>query len=549
MKVVDSSANLRIIQRSNYVLLRLICRVTLPCLIIILVGPGTAAAQGVPENDGPEFRGLVTLDWIVIGLYATLVIGLGWFCSRRQSSTEEYFLAGRRTSFLIAGISLFATLLSTISYLSAPGEVIGHGPIVYAGFIAMPVVYLIVGYLVIPTLMREPVTSAYELLESRVGLGVRLVGSGVFMATRVVWMALLTFVSAEAFVTMLQWEPEAVPYVIGVLGTIAVIYTTLGGLRAVMVTDVVQFFVLVGGIVLTIVFITVDLGSVHAWFPTAWAPGWDEQPLFSLSPTVRVTLLGSMISYTTFWVCASISDQVAIQRYLATRDASTARRALLTNLIADILVSILLVLTGFALLGFFQHHSHLLPEGKDLLGDVDFLFPHYIANFLPIGVAGLVVSAMLAAAMSSLDSGLNSITTVFSVDVLGRCGRSTRSDRQRLKIARGLTFGLGVAVVLLACCMGMVPGNIVEVLFKTVGLFFAPLAGLFFTALFVRFATGIGTIVGAVCGFATAALIAYWDVITGGPAFSFQWIIPTALVVQVAAGSLISAFSTKRTAG
>jgi len=316
-----------------------------------------------------------------------------------------------------------------------------------------------------------------------------------------------------------------------------------------MVTDVVQFFILVGGILLTIIFITVDLGGVREWFPSARAPHWDKQPLFSLSPTVRVTLLGSMISYTMFWVCASISDQVAIQRYLATRDVKAARRALLTNLIADLLVSSLLVLAGFALLGFFRHHPDLLPEGQSLLGDVDFLFPHYIANFLPIGVAGLVVSAMLAAAMSSLDSGLNSITTVFSVDVLGRCGRSTRSDERRLKIARRLTVGLGVAVVLLACCMGAVPGNILEVLFKTVGLFFAPLAGLFFTALFVRFATGIGTIGGAACGFATAALIAYWDVITGGPALSFQWIIPSALVVQVTAGSLISVFMTRRNGG
>ena len=530
-------------------MLRPTCTATLACLFVVLVGLRTAAAQDVPANDRPDFRGLVTLDWIVIGIYAALVIALGWFYSRRQSSTEEYFLAGRRTNFRIAGISLFATLLSTISYLSAPGEVIDHGPLFYAGLVAMPLVYLVVGYVVIPALMRVPVTSAYELLESRVGLGVRLLGSGMFMVTRVVWMALLTYVSAKAFVTMLQWDLAAVPYVVAVLGAIAVIYTTLGGLRAVMVTDVVQFFVLVGGILLTIIFITADLGGVREWFPIARAPHWDKQPLFSLSPTVRVTLLGSMISYTMFWVCASISDQVAIQRYLATRNVKAARRALLTNLIADLLVSSLLVLAGFALLGFFQHHPEFLPAGQDLLGDVDFLFPHYIANFLPIGVAGLVVSAMLAAAMSSLDSGLNSITTVFSVDVLGRCGRSTRSDDERLKIARGLTVGLGLAVVLLACCMGAVPGNILEVLFKTVGLFFAPLAGLFFTALFVRFATGIGTIGGAVCGFATAALIAYWDVITGGPALSFQWIIPSALVVQVTAGSLISAFMTKRSGG
>ncbi len=105
---------------------------------------------------------------------------------------------------------------------------------------------------------------------------------------------------------------------------------------------------------------------------------------------------------------------------------------------------------------------------------------------------------LIRTAMSSLDSGLNSIATVFSVDVLGRFGDPTRSDRSRLRIARGLTVGLGALVVLLACFIGMVPGNILEVVVKSAGLFFGPLAGLFIMALFVPWANGIGTIVGAV---------------------------------------------------
>ncbi len=533
--------------------MRLIHTSILACLLIGQMAFAAAAAEDQRESSQPqrpieqrEFRGLQTVDWIVIGVYGVSMIGLGWFYSRRQSSTEEYFLAGRRTKSFIAGISLFATLLSTISYLGTPGEIIKNGPIFFAGCLAAPLVYLVVGYVVIPILMRVPVTSAYELLESRVGLAVRLLGSLTFMATRLVWMALLLYLSAKALVVMLGWDLAAVPCVIAVLGVIAVIYTTLGGLRAVMVTDVVQFFILFSGALLTIGCITAKLGGIGAWWPTDWSSHWAPQPLFSLSPTVRVTLVGSMVYYFLFWVCASVSDQVTIQRYLSTCDAKTARRAFLTSIIADLLVMVLLMLTGLALLGFFQHYPAFLPEGRDPLGNADFLFPHYIANFLPVGIAGLVVSAMLAAAMSSLDSGLNSITTVFSVDVLGRFGDPTRSDRSRLRIARGLTFGLGALVVFLACFIGMIPGNIFEVAVKSMGLFFAPLAGIFIMALFVPWANGIGTIIGAACGFATALLVAYWDVITGGPTLSFQWITPCALIVHVAVGSLISALPMKR---
>ena len=327
---------------------------------------------------------------------------------------------------------------------------------------------------------------------------------------------------------------------LGVLGVVAVVYTMLGGLRAVMITDVVQFFILLGGLVLTVVSISVSLGGPGQWWPSHWAGHWDSQPLLSLSPTVRVTLFGSMLSYSLFWICSSISDQVTVQRYLTTRDVKTARRAFLTNLAADLVVAAFLMMTGFALLGFFTHNPQFLPKSGSLLDEADFLFPHYIANYLPVGVAGLVVSAMLAAAMSSLDSGLNSIATVFSVDFLGRLGSRARSDLDQLKIARRLILVLGLLVMLLACFIGHVPGNLLELVFKTVGLFFGPMAGLFVMALFFRWANGPGAIVGALCGFVIAFCIAFWDLISGGPTLSFQWIIPLALVVHLVVGSLVS---------
>ncbi len=226
----------------------------------------------------------------------------------------------------------------------------------------------IVGYVLIPAVMRLPVTSAYEILESRLGLSVRMLGSAIFIATRLIWMALLIYISSKALVVMMHWDPGSVPLVIWVLGAFAIVYTMLGGLRAVMITDVVQTSILLGGLILTIAFITANLGSVGAWWPTAWATHWDEQPLFSFSPTVRVTTFGSLFYVIVFWCCVSVSDQLTIQRYLSTRDVKTARRAFSITAIIEVGATVILVLTGFALLGFFQHHPEFIPAGQVIPG-------------------------------------------------------------------------------------------------------------------------------------------------------------------------------------
>jgi len=303
---------------------------------------------------------------------------------------------------------------------------------------------------------------------------------------------------------------------------------------------VVQTAILLGGVLLTIGFITADLGGPTAWWPTGWAPHWDEQPLFSFSPTVRVSILGSVFYSVVFWCCTSISDQVTIQRFLSTPDLPTARRAFLITAITELGTTAILMLTGFAILGFFQHHPEWMPGGQTLPGDADYLFPHYIANFLPVGVAGLVVSAILAAAMSSLDSGLNSVVTVMMVDWLRPSEQSAQSESRPLRFARLLTLGIGVLVLALACVIGLVPGNLLEVVVKTVGLFIGPMAGLFVVALFIPFANEVGAIVGAVAGLIAAAVFAYWDVLTGGPTLSFQWVVPVALIVQLGVSCLVS---------
>jgi SSS family solute:Na+ symporter len=485
-------------------------------------------------------RGLQGLDWVVMGGYGVAMLAIGWYYSRRQTSTKEYFLADRQARPFMIGISLFATLISTISYLAWPGEMIKHGPVILCGILTLPVIYLIVGYWLIPVFMNLSITSAYEILETRLGLGARLLGSGIFILTRLVWMGLLMYLAGKTIVVMLGWSPTIVPYVVVISGLITVVYTSMGGLRAVIVTDVLQAFILMVGAFLTILCISVKMGGVAAWWPTSWASNWDAQPILSFNPEVRVTVIGTLVANFAWWICTACSDQMAIQRYLATRDAKSARRAFLINNGADILTSFLLAMVGFALLGFFRVHPQFLTQNQNLVQDADYLFPHYIANFMPMGFAGLVVAGMFAAAMSSLSSGINSVTTVITVDFIDRFKKQRENEPHHVHRVKILALAIGVGVVLLSSVIGKVPGNIIEITTKTNGLFVGPMGGLFILALFIPFANSFGTIVGAIYGFAAAVLIAYWDVLTGRPGLSFQWIIVASLAVHLIVGLILS---------
>ena len=174
--------------------------------------------------------------------------------------------------------------------------------------------FFLVGYAVIPVFTRLRITSAYELLEQRLGIHGRRVAACMFILVRLTWMGLVVYLAAKAVVEMLGWDPSTVPYAVAVAGAIAVVYTALGGLRAVMITDVIQFLLLVSGALLTILLISVQMGGVGAWCPTAWAPNWDVQPFFSLDPHVRVTVTGTVPVTLLWWLCTAGSDQVAIQR-------------------------------------------------------------------------------------------------------------------------------------------------------------------------------------------------------------------------------------------
>jgi SSS family solute:Na+ symporter len=480
--------------------------------------------------------GMTVLDWSIVVAYGLLMVGVGWYYSRRTSTTEDYLLGGRRMASSAIGLSLFATLMSTLTYLATPGEMINKGPVILWCVFSTMIAYFIVGYLIIPHFMKLPLTSAYEILEKPLGLRIRLLASGIFVVARLMWMALIMYVTADKLIiVMMGWPETAVPYISLVMGLVTIVYTSMGGLKAVVWTGVVKSFILLGGAVLVVVLISVKMGGVGAWWPTEWSPSWDQQPLFSLSPTCRATVVGSLVFMLVWWVCTAGSDQMAIQRYLATRDAKAARRAFRMTCITDITVTLCLGLLGFALLGFFRSRPQVLADaGWTIARDADKLLPYYIIHFLPTGVRGMLVAGLLAAAMASLASGMNSSCSVISVDFIDRFRTGRKAEAARVRQVKVLSVISGLLAVGLSLLMSRVSGNVNELCVRINHIFVAPLFCLFFMALFVPFATSFGTGAGALAGCTVAVLIAYWDQITGGPVPSFQWISPLALVADLA---------------
>jgi len=484
-----------------------------------------------------EASGLSWLDWLVVFAYALVVIGVGWRYSRREGSEEDYFLGGRKMSPFLIGISLFASLLSTVSYLAYPGEIIQHGPAYLTGILSVPFAYFIVGYWLIPVYMKQKVTSAYELLEERLGTEARIGGAILFVVLRLVWMALLIYLSSGAIRVMTGLGEEWIPVISIATGFVAVVYTSIGGLRAVVVTDFLQFCLLFTGLVVSVIVVSVSLGG-FSWIPRQWSENWDVQPVFSLDPEVRATVVGAIVLQLVFRVCTAGADQTMVQRFMATTDATAARRSFLVQSLAAVVVTVSLGLLGFALLGYFRDSALLANPELDLAGNADNLFPYFIAHSLPVGLSGMVMAALFAAGMSSVDSGVNSITAVLNRDLLPRMSSEPADAATRKRRNHRIAWSIGILVICLSVGVRYVPGNYLEVTQKTSSLFFPPLFSLFFLALFVKRANGPGALVGVVYGMTVAVFTAFWDALTGRPPVSYQWIGFLSLVASIGSGWL-----------
>jgi len=483
---------------------------------------------------------MTTTDWIIIAIYLVSMLAIGLYCAQRTKDSEDYLLGGRRMSPSAVGLSLFASIFSTISYLSLPGEVIRNGPAIAATVLAYPFVAWIAGWFLIPSIMKLKVTSAYEILELRFGLGIRLLGSCIFLLLRLFWMAMMIHVTTSAVLApMLGLSSSSSLWASLGIGALTVIYSSMGGLRAVVITDVIQTAILSVGAVLTLVTISRATGGLGDWFSGSWTGHWPRlDPGFGFESRISV---GWMVVSTLVWyICTTGSDQMAVQRYSATRDARSARRVLITSLSADCFIILLQVLLGVALLAYFRQHSQMIPTGQSILTSADRLFPRYIMFGLSEGVSGLIMAGLLSAAMSSLSSGITSCCSVVLSDFVIRLSAAKRCAPASVRVARWLSALIGVVVLGLSLLVRLVPGNLLEVGYRIANPLVTVLFIPFLMAMFVPWATTFGTWIATISTFIVAFTIAYWELLTDSQGPSFLLIMPASLAVGVGVGLLAS---------
>ncbi len=457
--------------------------------------PRVLAARPLPGRKA----GFGILDYLVFLAYMGGLVWMGVFLSKREKSTEDFFLAGRRIPWWAAGLSIFGTQLSAITFMAVPALVYRTDWIYFPGALMIIAAAPVIVRFYLPFFRRLNVTTAYEYLELRFNPAVRLAGSAAFLLFQLGRMGIVLYLPSLALATVTGAD---VTLCILFMGGLAVLYTVLGGIEAVVWTDVLQVIVLFGGAVVCLVVILLDLPG---------GPG-EVFLLGGKAGKFRMFDFSWGIATTAFWVVilgrfleqfvSYSADQTVVQRYLTTKDEKKAARSIWTNAVLSFPALLVFFFLGTALWTFFRER----PELLDPLGKADDILPHFIVHMLPTGIAGLVVAGLFAASMSSLDSSMNSMATVLVTDWVKRFQKKKRSEASYLVLARLLTLLIGILGTGSALWMAYSGSTSMwDSYTRVIGLFGGGLAGLFAAGIFSRRTTGAGALV----GFAASALVLY----------------------------------------
>jgi len=473
---------------------------------------------------------LYALDIAVVVVYLAVVVGKGVAFTKKQKGVDDYFLAGRKMGWFAVGISIMASVFSAITYLGGPAETFRHDLQYTTGFISVPFVVAIVVVVFLPFYYNLNIYTAYEYLERRFSLPMRLTASAFFMFWRLSWMALVLYAPSLALSEFLGLDWRISILVTGLGSTL---YTVLGGITAVIWTDVMQFFVLVAGIVAVAIMCIIKIdGGLPAIYNIAHQNNKLVLFDFRFDPTLRLTFWSVLLGGFVANLSAYATDQVAVQRYLTTTDLRASKQSLIFN--AGIIIPICL---GFYWVGtmlwvFYHVHPHLLA-GFDMTHP-DRILPFFVVQNLPVGLRGLVVAALFAATMSSVDSGINSITTTTLMDFFKQLSRRHLSDSAQLLKARKWTIFWGMFITGLAIGVGYWGATLVEMSQKLAGWFMGPLLGIFLLAIFTRRATAPASFIGAALGFGTVLYVGF------GTEISFMLYSVIGCLVTVVTGMLLS---------
>jgi solute:Na+ symporter, SSS family len=444
---------------------------------------------------------LPALDLAVLLVYLVGLTGYGCWFFRKKQGSEEFMAAGRSMPGWAVGLSIFGSYVSSISFLANPGKAYAGNwnPFVFS--LSLPLAAWVAARYFVPFYRKLGEVSAYHHLEQRFGPWARTYAVVCYLLTQMFRMGTILYLLALALVPLLGWDVRVVILLMGVL---MIVYPLFGGTEAVIWVGVVQAFTLVAGALICLVFPILGMpeGAGQVFRIAA------EHGKFSLGS------FGAGLSESTFWVVLVYGlfinlqnfgiDQTYVQRYITARSDRDAVRSVWMGALLYIPLSAVFFFIGTALFAFYSARPGLLdPATKP-----DAVLPHFIGSQLPIGMAGVIVAAVCAAA---LDSNLNSMATLTLCDVYKRYFRPEASERESMRVLRAATLVFGVLGTGTALAMIQVQSAL-DAWWQLAGIFSGGMLGLFLLGMLARRATSMAGAVGVTVG----VLVILWMTLSTG---------------------------------
>lgn len=520
------------------------------------------------------------LDLTILLAYLASLIVVGVVHSRRQRNLSDYFLAGQSMGWVPIGLSLMAALNSGMDYIMQPAAMLKFGAVCLIVNLSWLFLYPYVFFVTLPMFRRMRCYSVYGYLEYRFGPAVRALTAGIFMLWRLGWMGTALYTPCLA-ISAASGQEERLTLMIVVLGAVVTLYTMLGGIRAVIWNDVAQFCIMFAGLAITfgIILWRVE-GGAAAILANLGNVGTDTHPAAEALHTrgflghmkdylfVPLPVAGYLVACLVSRLTNYTSDQVMIQRFQTSKSIQEARQGFILTALGDAVWMTALCFIGLALFTYFKGAGWPPPGIRE---KPDQLFPYFMGQVFPIGFTGLVIAAILAASLSSIDSAINSLSTVAMSDFYNRLYLGQRMEnagelpeaaqRQQVRVSRIVTCAIGVAGVVLACNVSRL-GSIFEIANKLVNGFTGPILGIFLLGMFTRRANERGVFIGGIAGTLASLYGIFWSspallneslpfllrlfpraVSEGGAVLSFIWPSSMGLAATLLTGYAASFFS------
>lgn len=475
--------------------------------LIYNVITGTLVKESAITDHSKE--GFSWADIIVIILYFAALLCIGVFFSKRQKNANDYFKGGERIPWWAAGLSLFGTALSAITFMAIPAKAFSTDWSYMLFNVGIVLVAPVIMFIFIPFFRKLDITTAYQYLEIRFNSLIRVICSLAFIIFQVGRMGVVLFLPAIAINIVTGFN---IFLCIALMGVFSILYTRMGGIEAVVWTDALQVVILLGGAIFAIFHIVAQIPG-----------GWSETMTIAIdcsklnlgdcsfdftNPTVWTVLIATCFTNLTMYG----TDQSMVQRYLTTSSKKAAQKSVLTNALLTIPATIIFFFIGTVLFVFYKTYPTELSPAME---NVDAVFPYYIYTKLPKGLIGLLISGIFAAAMSTLSGSMNSAATAFEVDIrpklFPKSVMATGADDKRweLKRAKKTTMIIGVLSLLFAFLMATWDINSLWDEFNTIlGLILGSMGGLFFLGMVTKRANAKGALIGMVVSIIVQALVA-----------------------------------------